>query len=79
MSASEPVSLETFNVLPAEQAGEYLMACCSAERWIHNVTSGRPYASVGEVLARSDESVARLDQGDLEPVSYTHLTLPTKA
>ena len=36
-----PVDLETFNALPAEQAGEYLMACCSAERWIHNVTSGR--------------------------------------
>ena len=72
MSASEPVSLETFNVLPAEQAGEYLMACCSAERWIHNVTSGRPYASVGEVLARSDESVARLDQGDLEQALAGH-------
>ena len=69
---STRVSLETFNALPAEQAGEYLLACCSSGRWIHNVTSGRPYASVGEILARSDESVGRLDQGDLEQALAGH-------
>ena len=62
---STQVSLETFNALPAETASKHLLACCSSERWVHNVTSGRPYASVGEALARSDESVAGLDQGDL--------------
>jgi 2-oxo-4-hydroxy-4-carboxy-5-ureidoimidazoline decarboxylase len=69
---STRVSLETFNALPAEQAGEYLLACCSSGRWIHNVTSGRPYASVGEILARSDASVAGLDQGDLEQALAGH-------
>ena len=69
---STRVSLEIFNALPAGRAGEYLLACCSAERWIHNVTSGRPYASVGEILARSDESVARLDRGDLEQALAGH-------
>ena len=62
---STQVSLETFNALPAETASKHLLACCSSERWVHNVTSSRPYASVGEALARSDESVAGLDQGDL--------------
>jgi 2-oxo-4-hydroxy-4-carboxy-5-ureidoimidazoline decarboxylase len=69
---STQVSLETFNALPAEQAGGYLQACCSSERWIHNVTSGRPYGSVSEILARSDESVARLDQADLEQALAGH-------
>jgi len=69
---STPVSLETFNALPAAQASEHLLACCTSERWIHNVTSGRPYGSVSEILARSDESVARLDRADLEQALAGH-------
>jgi len=69
---STPASLETFNALPANAAGQHLLACCSSGRWVHNVTSGRPYGSVGEALARSDESVARLDQGDLEQALAGH-------
>jgi 2-oxo-4-hydroxy-4-carboxy-5-ureidoimidazoline decarboxylase len=69
---STPVSLETFNALPAAQASEHLLVCCTSERWIHNVTSGRPYGSVSEALARSDESVARLDRADLEQALAGH-------
>jgi len=69
---STQVSLETLNALPAERAREHLLACCSSGRWASNVTSGRPYASVGEILARSDESVARLDTGDLEQALAGH-------
>ena len=69
---STPVSLETLNALPAERAREHLLACCTSERWIHNVTAGRPYASVGEILARSDESMAELDQGDLKQALAGH-------
>lgn len=69
---STPVSLETFNALPAAQASEHLLACCTSGRWIHNVTSGRPYGSVSEILARSDESVARLDRRDLEQAMAGH-------
>ena len=66
------VSLETFNALPADLARKRLLACCSSERWAEDLMSGRPYASVGEVLARSDESVAGLDQGDLEQALAGH-------
>jgi 2-oxo-4-hydroxy-4-carboxy-5-ureidoimidazoline decarboxylase len=69
---STPVSLETLNALPAERAREHLLACCTSERWIHNVTAGRPYASVGEILARSDESMAELDQADLKQALAGH-------
>jgi 2-oxo-4-hydroxy-4-carboxy-5-ureidoimidazoline decarboxylase len=72
MSVPERVSLEALNALPAEQARECLLACCSSTRWALNVTSGRPYASVGEILARSDEAVAGLDQGDLEQALAGH-------
>jgi 2-oxo-4-hydroxy-4-carboxy-5-ureidoimidazoline decarboxylase len=69
---STPVSLEALNAMPAAQASEHLLACCTSERWIHNVTSGRPYGSVGEILARSDESVAGLDRSDLEQALAGH-------
>ena len=67
-----PVDLETFNALPVGLTRKRLLDCCSSERWALTVTSGRPYASVGEILARSDESVAGLDQGDLEQALAGH-------
>jgi 2-oxo-4-hydroxy-4-carboxy-5-ureidoimidazoline decarboxylase len=69
---STPVSLEALNAMPAAQASEHLLACCTSERWIHNVMSGRPYGSVGEILGRSDESVAGLDRRDLEQALAGH-------
>jgi 2-oxo-4-hydroxy-4-carboxy-5-ureidoimidazoline decarboxylase len=69
---STPVSLEALNAMPAAQAREHLRACCTSERWIHNVTSGRPYGSVSEILVRSDESVAGLDRTDLEQALAGH-------
>lgn len=69
---STPVSLEALNAMPAAQASEHLLACCTSERWIHNVMSGRPYGSVREILGRSDESVAGLDRRDLEQALAGH-------
>src|SRR5215467_901522 len=58
--------LDRLNALPAEQARAELVACCSAERWVSDVGSGRPYPSVDDLLASSDASVAGLTQADLE-------------
>jgi 2-oxo-4-hydroxy-4-carboxy-5-ureidoimidazoline decarboxylase len=74
-----PVGLEALNAMPAAQASEHLLACCTSERWIHNVTSGRPYGSVGEILARSDESVAGLDRSDLEQALAGHPRIGTRS
>jgi 2-oxo-4-hydroxy-4-carboxy-5-ureidoimidazoline decarboxylase len=76
---STPVGLEALNAMPAAQASEHLLACCTSERWIHNVTSGRPYGSVGEILARSDESVAGLDRSDLEQALAGHPRIGTRS
>ena len=69
---STPLGLEALNALPAERAREHLLTCCSSARWAADLTSGRPYASAGEILARSDESVAGLDQADLEQALAGH-------
>ncbi|HEX4661489.1 MAG TPA: 2-oxo-4-hydroxy-4-carboxy-5-ureidoimidazoline decarboxylase [Streptosporangiaceae bacterium] len=67
-----PAGLQRLNALPAELARQELLACCSSARWAAEVASGRPYASAGEVLARSDESVAGLGQADLEEALAGH-------
>ncbi len=75
MSASPfagPASLESLNALPDELAREQMLACCSSPRWAAEVASGRPYASVDEVIARSDRSVARLAQEDLADALAGH-------
>ena len=68
----DPAGLQRLNALPAELARQELQACCSSARWAAEVASDRPYASAGEVLARSDESVAGLGQADLEEALAAH-------
>ena len=63
---STPVSLEALNTMPAAQASEHLLDCCTSERWIHNVTSGRPYGTVSEILARSAVGPSRQEQAGVQ-------------
>jgi 2-oxo-4-hydroxy-4-carboxy-5-ureidoimidazoline decarboxylase len=53
MSEVEGAGLESFNTLPAEEARAALLGCCRAERWAVQVTSGRPYSSLGALKARA--------------------------
>ncbi len=69
-SAAE--SLERLNGLPSGRARQELLGCCSSPRWAAEVASGRPFASVEEILARSDQSVAGLAQADLEEALAGH-------
>jgi 2-oxo-4-hydroxy-4-carboxy-5-ureidoimidazoline decarboxylase len=46
--------------------------CCSSARWVAEVASGRPYASADQLLARSDQAVARLAPADLEQALAGH-------
>jgi 2-oxo-4-hydroxy-4-carboxy-5-ureidoimidazoline decarboxylase len=71
-SLRKRAGLERLNGLPDGAAREELLACCSSARWAADVLSGRPFATVGEVLARSDQSVAGLTQADLEQALAGH-------
>ncbi len=78
-SSAEPASLDRLNTLPAEAARAALLACCPAERWAAGIGSGRPYASVDDLLARSDESVAALSQADLQQALAGHPRIGDRA
>ena len=55
MSGVDGVGLAGFNAWPAQQARDALLGCCRAERWAAQVTSGRPYSSLGALQARAAE------------------------
>jgi 2-oxo-4-hydroxy-4-carboxy-5-ureidoimidazoline decarboxylase len=69
---AEPVGLERLNGLPAGPARREFLGCCSSARWAADLASGRPYASIAELLARADESVAALGSADLEEALAGH-------
>jgi 2-oxo-4-hydroxy-4-carboxy-5-ureidoimidazoline decarboxylase len=71
-SPGERAGLERLNGLPDAAAREELLACCSSARWAAEVASGRPFASVGEIIARSDAVVAGLTRADLEQALAGH-------
>lgn len=72
VSLGERAGLERLNGLPDDAAREELLACCSSARWVAEVASGRPFASAGEIMARSDAAVAGLTQADLEQALAGH-------
>src|SRR5579875_4061883 len=49
----EGIGLAAFNAMPAAQARDVLLACCRAPRWADAVAAGRPYPSMGGLLARA--------------------------
>jgi 2-oxo-4-hydroxy-4-carboxy-5-ureidoimidazoline decarboxylase len=57
--------VEEFNALPGDAAMRTLLGCCTSARWAAAVAAGRPYASIADLLRRSDEAVASLSQADL--------------
>ena len=54
----EGIGLRAFNALPDGQARELLLGCCHAGRWADAVAAGRPYPTLGALLARAGEELA---------------------
>jgi len=65
-------SVQEFNRLPADAAGQALRRCCSSGRWIDAVLAGRPYPDMEALLAASDAAVAVLSEGDLDEAMAGH-------
>ena len=66
------LSVQEFNRLAAEAAGQELRRCCSSGRWVDAVLAGRPYADIGALLAASDSAVAALSTTDLREALEGH-------
>jgi 2-oxo-4-hydroxy-4-carboxy-5-ureidoimidazoline decarboxylase len=64
LSGSEP-GLDKFNTLAPFDALAELVSCCAAPDWAAELTDGRPYPALAELLDRADAALAELDQAQL--------------
>ena len=64
--------LARFNALPAGDAVRLLLGCCSAPGWARRIATGRPYATVGDLVAAADAAWAGRGPGELEAAMAGH-------
>ena len=73
------MSLEDFNALPAEEAGERLAACLPVPRWVDTVRDGRPYAAWPDLEATASAAAMHLDDEELEAALAGHPRIGERA
>lgn len=62
---SPPLALTEFNVAPAADAIDTMMACCASRRFAQLMSDGRPYPSTTAALAAVDAAFAGLTWDDV--------------
>ena len=67
------------NALPPGDAVGVLLGCCSAPDWARRVATGRPYASVEDLVAAADAAWADRGPGDLEAAMAGHPRIGARA
>ncbi len=66
------LTLDDFNALDDEAAGQNLLACCSSPEWAGAVAGRRPYPTMDALLAASDAAVAGLGEEGLRAALAGH-------
>jgi 2-oxo-4-hydroxy-4-carboxy-5-ureidoimidazoline decarboxylase len=56
---------------PAAAAGS-LAPCCASRRWLSAVVAGRPYGTIGRLVAASSAAIAALDWPDIAEALAAH-------
>jgi len=74
-----PPGLARLNALPPGDAVGVLLGCCSAPGWARRVATGRPYASVEDLVAAADAAWADRGPGDLEAAMAGHPRIGARA
>ena len=64
--------LVDLNALPAPDFEQLLLRCCAAPGWARQVTAGRPYACLADMLAAADAAWAARDPSDLDAAMAGH-------
>lgn len=69
---STNVGMANFNALTHQAARDHLGQCCSSRRWAEAVLARRPFASVQEMLAASDDAFSTLTPSDIDEALAGH-------
>ncbi len=65
-------SLDRFNVLPVADLERQLRACNAADRFVREVTAGRPYPSAADLATTAETVTLGLDWSDVEQALAAH-------
>jgi OHCU decarboxylase len=65
-------ALAKWNCLPVEEAEDDILLCCGSRSWARAMTSRRPLANEGELLAAADESWRGLSTADWAEAFRNH-------
>ena len=77
--SGEPLTLDELNALDDYDARRALASCCGAMKWVDAMLSGRPYASLEDLLSLANEEWAHCSDADyLEAFSH-HPRIGAKA
>jgi 2-oxo-4-hydroxy-4-carboxy-5-ureidoimidazoline decarboxylase len=71
--------LDRFNLLPLEEAGQALNACCAARRWVAALALSRPYRGVDELYRTGASTLASLDWPDVLEALAAHPRIGERA
>lgn len=63
-NAMQPHDLAWLNSLSDDEAAKELLQCCGSKCWASGVAQARPYQTIDELLAKSDEIWCTLDRSD---------------
>jgi len=72
-------NVSEFDDLPAAPAAELLRPCCGASRWVREMVARRPFGTLGELLAASDEVWWSLDPDDWREAFAHHPRIGERA
>ena len=71
--------LAQFDALGPDEARELLHPVCASDVWLAAMIAGRPFRSVSDLLARSDDIIAALDWPNVEQALATHPRIGERA
>jgi 2-oxo-4-hydroxy-4-carboxy-5-ureidoimidazoline decarboxylase len=64
--------LTRWNLLPADEAANEVLACCGSREWARRVVSARPFANRASLLAACDEAWRNLGASDWTEAFRSH-------
>ncbi len=66
------MTLDEFNAMPEIRAADVFRACCGSSAWVREMVSSRPYRTLVEMLAASDEAWSRTNENDWHEAFAQH-------
>jgi 2-oxo-4-hydroxy-4-carboxy-5-ureidoimidazoline decarboxylase len=73
------MDLATFNAAPEPELTEQVLACCDVGSWARAIVTGRPYATVEDLLSTAAQTSRRMGPDDVDQALAAHPRIGERA